>query len=83
MVPDVQEGEPTSDQLHSIFEYLGADKIGSVVEGATTPTEALRKLRENASLFQKPVIVDWGKGKVGKNEVVYSCLWELSLIILQ
>ncbi|KAH0257689.1 hypothetical protein KCU91_g16214, partial [Aureobasidium melanogenum] len=67
---DVQEGIPTNDQLTNIFEYLGQDKIGSVVDGASTPTEALRKLKENGSLFQRPLVVDWGNGRAvsGDNE---------------
>lgn len=64
-VTDVQEGVPTNDQLTNIFEYLGQDKIGSVVEGASTPTEALRKLKEDGSLFQRPLVVDWGNGRAG------------------
>jgi arsenate reductase-like glutaredoxin family protein len=62
---DIQEGTPTADQLTNIFEYLGRDKIGSVVEGASSPTEALRKLKENGSVFQRPVVVDWGNGRAG------------------
>lgn len=62
---DVQEGVPTNDQLTNIFEYLGQDKIGSVVEGASSTTEALRKLKDNGSLFQRPLVVDWGNGRAG------------------
>ncbi|KAI4732353.1 hypothetical protein E4T50_17062 [Aureobasidium sp. EXF-12298] len=65
---DIQEGVPTNDQLTSIFEYLGQDKIGSVVEGASSTTEALRKLKDNGSLFQRPLVVDWGNGLSGDNE---------------
>ncbi|KAI4794502.1 hypothetical protein E4T44_12499 [Aureobasidium sp. EXF-8845] len=65
---DIQEGTPTADQLTNIFEYLGRDKIGSVVDGASSPTEALRKLKENGSVFQRPVVVDWGNGLSGDNE---------------
>jgi arsenate reductase-like glutaredoxin family protein len=61
----VQEAEPTSDQLTNIFQYLGQDKIGNVVEGASSTTEALRKLKENGSVFQRPIVVDWGNGRVG------------------
>ncbi|KAG2162754.1 hypothetical protein D6D19_01116 [Aureobasidium pullulans] len=67
---DVQEGAPTSDQLTNIFEYLGQDKIGSVIEGASSPTEALRKLKESGSAFQRPLVVDWANGRAvtGDNE---------------
>ncbi|THZ78555.1 hypothetical protein D6C85_00943 [Aureobasidium pullulans] len=67
---DVQEGAPTSDQLTNIFEYLGQDKIGNVIEGASSPTEALRKLKESGSAFQRPLVVDWANGRAvtGDNE---------------
>ena len=64
-VADVQEGVPTSDQLTNIFEYLGQDKIGSVIEGASSTTEALKKLKDNGSAFQRPLVVDWGNGRAG------------------
>jgi arsenate reductase-like glutaredoxin family protein len=66
---DIQEGVPTNDQLTSIFEYLGQDKIGSVVEGASSTTEALRKLKDNGSLFQRPLVVDWGNGRAGTSSL--------------
>jgi hypothetical protein len=74
---DIQEGTPTSDQLINIFEYLGRDKIGSVVEGASSPTEALRKLKEDGNLFQRPVVVDWGNGRAGilSPYQKIGCLW--------
>ncbi|CAD0094913.1 unnamed protein product [Aureobasidium vineae] len=67
---DFELGLPTNDQLTNIFEYLGQDKIGNVIEGASSPTEALRKLKENGSLFQRPLVVDWGNGRAvsGDNE---------------
>ncbi|THW63913.1 hypothetical protein D6D20_03247 [Aureobasidium pullulans] len=67
---DVQEGAPTSDQLTNIFEYLGQDKIGNVIEGASSLTEALRKLKESGSAFQRPLVVDWANGRAvtGDNE---------------
>ncbi|KAJ9623123.1 hypothetical protein H2203_006059 [Taxawa tesnikishii (nom. ined.)] len=67
---DVQEAAPTSDQLSSILEYLGEDKAGTVVQGATSTSDAIRKLSSNASLFQRPLVVDWNNGKavLGDNE---------------
>lgn len=61
----MQEGAPTSDQLTSILEYLGQDKIGSVVEGASSVSDALSKFKRDENLFQRPVVVDWGNGKAG------------------
>ncbi|GAB7355064.1 hypothetical protein MBLNU459_g5656t2 [Dothideomycetes sp. NU459] len=67
---DVQEGAPTSDQLTSILEYLGQDKIGSVVQGASSVSDALSKFRKDENVFQRPVVVDWGNGRavVGDSE---------------
>lgn len=62
---DVQEGEPTSDQLTNIIEYLGDDKIGTVVEGASSHTDALRKFKQNSNVFKRPVVVDWSNGRAG------------------
>jgi len=67
---DVQEGAPTSDQLTSILEYLGPAQAGSVVKDATGVTDALRKFKQDESLFQRPVTVDWSNARavVGDNE---------------
>ncbi|CAK4031619.1 hypothetical protein CB0940_01988 [Lecanosticta acicola] len=67
---DIQEGAPTSDQLNSILEYLGPSKAGSVVDGATGTSDALRKFKQNENAFQRPVTVDWNNGRavVGDNE---------------
>lgn len=63
---DVQEGAPTPDQLSSILEYLGPSKAGSVVEGATGSSDALRKFKQNDTAFQRPVTVDWSNGRAGE-----------------
>ncbi|KAF7191383.1 putative redox protein fmp46, mitochondrial [Pseudocercospora fuligena] len=67
---DVQEGAPTTDQLSSILEYLGPSQAGSVIKDATGTSDALRKFKQNESLFQRPVTVDWNNGRavVGENE---------------
>jgi len=62
---DVQEGQPTDDQLTNIIEYLGQDQAGTVVEGATSLTDALTKFKRDVGLFKKPVVVDWSHGKAG------------------
>ncbi|KAH7116945.1 thioredoxin-like protein [Dendryphion nanum] len=67
---DVTEAPPTPDQLKNILEYLGGGAAGKVVKGATGESDALRKLKESADAFQRPVVVDWNQGKavVGENE---------------
>lgn len=63
---EIQEGAPTADQLTSILEYLGPSKAGSIIADATGTTDALRKFKQNESLFQRPVTVDWNNGRAGR-----------------
>ncbi|KAH6643435.1 thioredoxin-like protein [Truncatella angustata] len=65
---DVTESAPTSDQLRSILEYVGAGKIGSVIPGATNEKDALKKFKEGSENFKRPVIVDWNNGKAVASE---------------
>jgi len=62
---DVTEATPTEDQLRSIFEYVGQNKISSVVEGATSVSDAVKKLAADEEAFKRPVIVDWNQGRAG------------------
>ncbi|TID19658.1 hypothetical protein E2P81_ATG06825 [Venturia nashicola] len=61
---DVQEAEPTEDQLRSILGYVGDSGAGKVVEGASSVRAAVRKVRQDAGKFRRPLIVDWHQGKV-------------------
>jgi len=63
---EVEENAPTSDQLASIIEYMGENKVGSVIEGATNTSDALRRLKSGGSLI-RPLIVDWNNGRVGND----------------
>ncbi|KAL1870271.1 hypothetical protein VTK73DRAFT_2720 [Phialemonium thermophilum] len=67
---EITEDPPTSDQLRTIIDYVGKQGIQSVVKGAKTENEALRKLKENSENFIRPVVVDWNNGKAhaGDNE---------------
>lgn len=67
---EITESDPTPDQLNSIFEYVGGGKAAQLVKGASTQSDALRKLKESGDNFQRPVIVDWNQGRavVGENE---------------
>lgn len=60
---EVTEATPTPDQLKSIFEYVGSGKAGELVQGAASESDALRKIKEDGSLFNRPVVVDWSEGK--------------------
>ena len=53
---NVTEAPPTSDQLRSILEYIGIRKVGDVVKGATDESDAMKRLKENADNFQRPVV---------------------------
>ncbi|GAM82775.1 hypothetical protein ANO11243_007610 [Dothideomycetidae sp. 11243] len=65
----VEEQQPTADQLQSILEYAGDSKASSVVEGASSISDAVKKARQG-SRIQTPLVVAWNKGKVvvGDNE---------------
>ncbi|KAG7291828.1 hypothetical protein NEMBOFW57_001849 [Staphylotrichum longicolle] len=65
---EITEDPPTADQLQTILNYVDKHRIGSIVKGATDEKEALRKLKESADNFQRPVVVDWNNGKVGSGE---------------
>ena len=67
---EITENAPTPDQLSSILEYVGAGKASQLVKGASSQSDALRKLKENSENFLRPVVVDWNQGKavVGENE---------------
>ncbi|KAK4102966.1 DUF1687-domain-containing protein [Parathielavia hyrcaniae] len=67
---EITETAPTTDQLQTILEYVGKQRVSTIVQGATDQADALRKFRENAESFQRPVIVDWNNGKAaaGDNE---------------
>ncbi|KAI1478287.1 hypothetical protein K445DRAFT_316654 [Daldinia sp. EC12] len=60
---NITEDPPTPDQLKTILEYVGKNRISSVVQGASTENEALKKFRENQENFKRPVVVDWNNGK--------------------
>ncbi|KAI9744527.1 MAG: hypothetical protein M1818_002056 [Claussenomyces sp. TS43310] len=67
---DVTEEPPTSDQLQTILEYVGAQRASTIIKGAKDEADALKKLNENTENFQRPLTVDWNNGRavVGENE---------------
>jgi len=60
---NITEDPPTPDQLKSILEYVGAQKAGTIIKGAKDKADAMRKLKENADNFQRPITVDWNNGR--------------------
>ncbi|KAL0938028.1 uncharacterized protein CTRU02_207759 [Colletotrichum truncatum] len=67
---NITEDSPTADQVKTILEYVGKSKIPSIIKGASTEQEALRKFQQSTDNFQRPVVVDWNNGKAvaGDNE---------------
>lgn len=57
---EVTEEPPTSDQLKSILEYVGAQKAGTIIKGARDEADAMRKLKESSDSFQAPVVCSSG-----------------------
>ena len=53
---DVTEDPPTSDQLKSILEYVGAQNAGTIIKGARDEADAMRKLKQSSENFQGPVV---------------------------
>ncbi|KAI1328640.1 DUF1687-domain-containing protein [Xylariaceae sp. FL0255] len=76
---EVTEQPPTADQLKTILSYVGNAKINTVIKGANSENEALKKFKESAESFQHPVIVDWSNGKAvasGEESVILKMLAE-------
>ncbi|KAL5604822.1 hypothetical protein BROUX41_001840 [Berkeleyomyces rouxiae] len=67
---NVTEQAPTEDQLKTILSYAGASRISSIISGASSESEALKKYKLAPESFQRPVVVDWNNAKVvaGENE---------------
>ncbi|KAL2198506.1 thioredoxin-like protein [Corynascus similis CBS 632.67] len=67
---EITETPPTADQLRTILDYVGKQRVGSIVRGASDEQDALRKYKENVENLQRPVVVDWNNGKAaaGENE---------------
>jgi arsenate reductase-like glutaredoxin family protein len=61
---DITEAPPTPDQLKSIFEYVGGSKAAQLVKGASSQSDALKKLKESPDNFLRPV-VSLNLGKLG------------------
>jgi arsenate reductase-like glutaredoxin family protein len=63
---EVTEEPPTQDQLKSILEYIGAQKASTIIKGARDEADAMRKLKDNAESFQRPVVCSASTGNLGR-----------------
>lgn len=82
---DVTEAPPTEDQLKNIIEYLGASKISSIVKGAKTESDALKKLKESGENFQRPVVSSFlfvEKWLLMSNDLIQTVDWETGRAVL-
>ncbi|CEJ59665.1 hypothetical protein PMG11_08280 [Penicillium brasilianum] len=79
---EVTTSAPTTDQLHSILEYISPVSgtggqggkavygVGELVKGAKDAEDAVKKFKEDQERFVRPVTVDWvnGRAVIGDNE---------------
>ncbi|KAI1351079.1 DUF1687-domain-containing protein [Xylaria sp. FL0043] len=65
---NITEDPPTADQLKTILEYVGKKNISSVVKGAATENEALKKFKESVDNLHRPLVVDWNNGRAVATE---------------
>ncbi|KAG9254249.1 thioredoxin-like protein [Emericellopsis atlantica] len=67
---NITEDPPTADQVQTILEYVGKNKISTIIEGAQDEKDALKKFKENKESLRRPLVVDWNNGKAisGDNE---------------
>ena len=61
---------PTVDQLRSILDYVGRNRVGEIVKGARSESDAAKILREGGAAaasekLQRPLLVDWNNGRAG------------------
>ncbi|KAI5799483.1 thioredoxin-like protein [Pyronema domesticum] len=55
---------PTPDQLKSILEFVGKNRVGELVKGANTVGDAVSILKRGSDAFTRPTVVDWNNGRV-------------------
>ncbi|GLI77846.1 hypothetical protein PoHVEF18_006142 [Penicillium ochrochloron] len=81
---EVTTAAPTTDQLHSILEYISPVSgsatggqgqkaiygVGELVKGAKDAEDAVKRFKEDQERFVRPVTVDWvnGRAVIGDNE---------------
>ena len=53
---NITEDLPTEDQVRTILEYVGKSGIPSIVKGAQTEKDALKKYKESKENLLRPVV---------------------------
>lgn len=53
---NITEDAPTPSQLETILDYAGTLGIPSIIKGAESKQEALKRFKESADNFQRPVV---------------------------
>jgi hypothetical protein len=53
---DVTDKPPTLDQLRTILDYVGPSGIPSVINGANTVEDALKKFKQDSESFKRPMV---------------------------
>ncbi|KAF8250508.1 hypothetical protein K440DRAFT_597347 [Wilcoxina mikolae CBS 423.85] len=65
---------PTPDQLRSILEFVGKNRVGEIVKGAKSESDAVRLLKQggptSSESVLRPLLVDWNNGRavLGEDE---------------
>ncbi|KAI5816661.1 thioredoxin-like protein [Pyronema omphalodes] len=54
---------PTPDQLKSIVEFVGKNRVGDLVRGAGSFESAMAILKRGSEAFVRPTLVDWSNGR--------------------
>lgn len=61
---------PTPDQLRSILEFVGENKVGVILKGATGMRDAMKALEMAgpgiSERVLRPMVVDWNNGRAGE-----------------
>ena len=53
---NITEDTPTADQVQTILGYVGASGISSIIKGASSESDALKKFKTSPDSFQRPIV---------------------------
>lgn len=66
---EVTEAAPTKDQLRTIFDYVGTNRVTDLVAGAKDEKDAMTRIAANPDAFQRPVV-----NQLNPTSLAISCL---------